>query len=513
MIPNARDELSLSIQSNDAEPPASLSTRELICLAAIVLFALVIRAALAPVESPWFDEVVTLKHLDASSLPNFLKLVRADDPASQPLYMVAQYGWGQVFGPGYLAQRWFSILLAEISLILIFLIGRRLEGPTTGLLAALGLAASSFHIEYSLEIRVYMLTFVWALLSVHSLLRLLEAQTPLRWCIHLGSTIALVWTHPFGVFIFPVEGLAWFIWGPRSWKQQAAWLVGQGLVSASVVIWILDATQGGVQQAASWLPMPTFWLNDFSLSISLIGTWYIWLVSADYHTGLTDIRNLVPMIVYGGMSVTALILAGLQLRKKLKVHDESVTPGLMIWLVLWWVIPCLLVYGLSHAWQPAFFPRYVLYCIVPPFMLSGWAVAQIPSKRWKSGVIGVMVITALAMGFFNSRKPYRAPWIPILAHVEPGELILYSQSPEGNRMAFNVVEYLAHTPLQIQGLTSSDSLAAYIQNRKVGVQMNIVLIGSEPLESLNSFILDAGYNMVIETYPSRTPLTLYTIRR
>jgi uncharacterized membrane protein len=493
-------------------PPFTL--RDGVCLAIILIWALVIRGLLVGMESPWFDEVVTLKHLDASSLPDFLKSVKADDPASQPLYMVAQYGWAQVFGSGYIAQRWFTILLAEISLILVFLVGRRLEGPTTGLLAALALASSSFHIEYSLEIRVYMLAFVWALLSVHSLLRLLEVQSPLRWCIHLGSTMALVWTHPFGVFVFPVEGVAWFIWGPRSWKQQAAWLVGQGLVAASVVIWIRAATQGGAQQAASWLPVPTFWLNDFSLSISLIGTWYIWLVSADYHTGLTDLRNLLPMIVYGGLSITALIVAGLQLRKKLKVPDESASPGLLLWLVLWWVIPCLLVYGLSHAWQPAFFPRYVLYSMVPPFLFSGWAVAQIPSNRWKNGMIGVMIVTALAMGYFNSRKPYRAPWEPVLAKIESGELAMYSNSSEGNRMALQIVRYLEpDTSLKVKGITTSDELASYIANYTGNAEMNIVLVGTEPLESLNTFIRDSGLQATVNYLPSRTPLTLYRIHR
>jgi len=305
------------------------------CLIAILIWAFILRAPLVELESPWFDEVVTLKHLGAESFSDYMKLVRGDDEASQPLYMVLQYGWAKLFGPGYGAQRWFSIILAQVSLILVFLIGNRLQGATTGLLAALALASSAFHIEYSLEIRVYMLAFVWALLSMYSLFRLLEKQSVLWWSIHLGATLGLIWTHPFGVFLLPVEGVAWFLWGARTWKNQLAWGIAQSLVAATLILWLINASQAGAQQAASWLPSPTIGLNDTSLSVSLIGTGFIWIASADYHLGLTDFRNGLPMITYFGFSIGALVISTLKFRKSINSSEGLDSPFTMFWLAAW----------------------------------------------------------------------------------------------------------------------------------------------------------------------------------
>ena len=171
--------------------------------------------------------------MGAESLSAFLQALSGENSPTQPLYFIVEYGWAKIFGPGYEAQRWLSVLLGEISLMIVYAIGHRLQGTTTGFLTALALASSSVHIEYSLGIRMYMLMFVWAMISIYSLLRILGGDGKVWWGIHFTSTIALVWTHAFGVFLLPAEAIACLVLGPRTWKWQIRWFGGQ-----FIAIWI-----------------------------------------------------------------------------------------------------------------------------------------------------------------------------------------------------------------------------------------------------------------------------------
>lgn len=492
-----------------------MSLRDWGCLFLVLAWGLWLRGGLVGVESPWYDEVISLMYLDAGSLGAFLEAVRGDNSPTQPLYFVLEYTWALLFGNGYEAQRWLCVLLGELSLILVYLIGYRIQGTTTACLATLALASSAAHLEYSLEIRMYMLAFVWVMLSVYSLMRVLDGGGKVWWTIHFLSTVGLVWSHAFGAFILPVEGLAFLIWGTRSWQSRAAWFGGQTLAAGTLVLWLLNSTGSAIDDEMSWLPLPTLWLNDTSLWVSLVGTWYTWLVSSYYHTGLSDPRNAIPFVVYGGLAISAFACAAIRSRKRNEADDFSY--GTILWLAGWWVIPSLLLYGLSHLWQPAFFPRYVLYSVVPPFFMSAWLVSRIPAQRWRNTAIGAMVALALAMGYFNTRQPYRAPWhwvVEEVAVVEGVELMLFSQQSSGNDIASSVVSYLdGEQEIKVLTLTNSDALSAYVLNHNYANPAYVVLVASDPQEGFRQFISSSGLQATIYHLPARSPLTLYTISR
>ncbi len=99
-----------------------------------------------------------------------------------PLYYTLLHFW-MAFGDDAAAVRALSALLGSLTIPVIYLLGRRLADAQVGLLAALLLAVSPFHIRFAQETRMYTLLTLNASLALYMLARLLtdprSAETPL----------------------------------------------------------------------------------------------------------------------------------------------------------------------------------------------------------------------------------------------------------------------------------------------------------------------------------------------
>lgn len=98
-------------------------------------------------------------------------IVRIDQ--HPPLYYILLHLWIRLVGDGPTAVRLLSALLSTLTLPAFFFLGRKLLGPAGGLLAALILALSPFHVRFAQEARMYtllMLNATWTLLALASAL-------------------------------------------------------------------------------------------------------------------------------------------------------------------------------------------------------------------------------------------------------------------------------------------------------------------------------------------------------
>jgi len=490
----------------------SIPVRDWVLLLLVLAWALLLRGSLVPSESPWFDEVITLRYLDAPSLPVFFDLVEKGNSPVQPLYLIAEFMWAKIFGSAPVAQRWLSIIFSEFSLVLIFLIGHRLQGATTGLLAALALASSAVHLQYSLEIRMYMLTFVWALASVYSLLRLMDKPTSAWWAAHLLCTLGLVWTHAFGVFLLPVEAIAWFYWGPKNLKSKVFWIVGQGLAAGSLVFWLVQADFETIEASMAWLPQPTFWPGEFPFAGSVLGTWFMWLASSDYREGLFNVSNCVSLVVFVGLSIAAITVSAVRIRRNIPAQNGIQSSGIVLWLAAWWIVPPLLIYGLSYAWQPTFYPRYVLYSMAAPFLLSAWAIAQITTPRWKIAAVATMIMLSLSMGLLNTRKPFRAPWAAVLSEMDRSKFIVYNKDQFKMAAAVHTIRFFDfQNRTRYRPVGVFENLEGTINDTSFPHSLNVILVGSTSLKSLDDFIEEKNIQVTVHHYPACVPLTRYEL--
>jgi hypothetical protein len=104
-------------------------------LEAVLLVALALRPQGIQTESAYWDEVASRRYLDAPGVVEFVRQVRADDPPMVPFYFAAEYAWAKACGTGLVTVRMLSVLLGLVSLVLVYLLGRRIFGRVAGLIA------------------------------------------------------------------------------------------------------------------------------------------------------------------------------------------------------------------------------------------------------------------------------------------------------------------------------------------------------------------------------------------
>ncbi|HEM48809.1 MAG TPA: hypothetical protein ENO27_01230, partial [Caldithrix sp.] len=149
-------------------------------------------------ESLWFDEAFSVQF--SSSLSNAL----AGERTNPPFYYVLLHFWMSVFGSSEAGVRSLSVIPSLISIILTYLIGKRLYNKPTGLLAAAFMAFSTFQISYAQEARAYALLTALLLASMLFMDIALRSQAKSRsmwaWFGYFVFTVAALHTHFYAVF-------------------------------------------------------------------------------------------------------------------------------------------------------------------------------------------------------------------------------------------------------------------------------------------------------------------------
>jgi hypothetical protein len=118
----------------------------------IVLLALGLRLARLTFQPLWWDEGWSV-YFATTPVENLMELTAVD--IHPPLYYLLLHLWIGLVGAGPLAVRLLSALVGTATIPLLYLVGKRLFGTRAGVLAALLLAISPFHIYYSQEVRMY----------------------------------------------------------------------------------------------------------------------------------------------------------------------------------------------------------------------------------------------------------------------------------------------------------------------------------------------------------------------
>ena len=149
--------------SPQAAEPSPVATRY--ALLAIVLVASALRLPTLGTQSLWFDEAATWSQVEGTLGDLFIRTSADNYP---PLYNILAWLAVQVLGDAEWVLRLPAALLAVANVPLLYLLGRRIAGPSAGLLAAALLALSAYHVWYSQEARMYSLlafaatAYAWA---------------------------------------------------------------------------------------------------------------------------------------------------------------------------------------------------------------------------------------------------------------------------------------------------------------------------------------------------------------
>lgn len=233
----------------------------LLLLTAACLAAFAWRSHDLPAQSLWSDEGLSLYRARQDAPAILANLITIDGidtrDTNPPLYFLLLHAWRALTGETIFSLRYLGVLIGLLAIPLLFQLGRLTFGWNAGILAALLLALSPFHIWQIQELRNYSLLLTLNLLSLYGLLRALDADR--RWlALWMGAGLLGIYTHYFGFFIFAFGAAVLTIhllrqrWSPPVWVWAAMAAVTLALLPVLVVAW--GRLRAGPQSGFVYVP-------------------------------------------------------------------------------------------------------------------------------------------------------------------------------------------------------------------------------------------------------------------
>jgi 4-amino-4-deoxy-L-arabinose transferase-like glycosyltransferase len=376
----------------------------------------------------WFNEAVAVAE-SKQPLGKMLEGVLRDE-TTPPLYFVLLHGWLGLFGLGDLQARLLSAIFGVLTVAVTYGLGCHLFDRRTGLLAACLVTLSQLAVQYSQEARCYAQLIFLSTCASYLFILALHKQSAWAWWGFVGVSVLMLYTHYYGIFTI---GALLFYAGlyrrryplPLTWLAAGAAVV-LGLLAPWVATGMLVQSELGTQCVLHEQP-PWFrvhWkalfrdLNQFNN-----GEW-----NGPYAT------HVWWCVVAGGLlfTVPALLAVGTALTRSRFVdamaRDRTFKEE-VVFLAVLWLLPTLLIIGLSAALQIQYQVRYILFCITPYYLLVAYGLCRLRVPLLRRGLIALVLIystLALHANYFLSYKEnYRDALDYLAREYQEGDFCLF----------------------------------------------------------------------------------------
>lgn len=222
----------------------------------ILFFGLLLRI-ISLNQSLWLDEAINVLAVQNYSFFDLITKYAVAD-FHPPLFFMVSWIWGQIGGYSEIWMRIPSVFFGELSILSVYLIGRRLHSKNAGLLSAFILAVNPLHIYYSQEVRMYTLATLAVTLNMLLFIKLIEGNY-VNWRgrgVYLLSNLVLLMSDYVALLILPVQFL--FLVTTRKTSELRSWL-SYLLISLVLTSW--------------WLPMFIKQLSVGSVTSANVPVW------------------------------------------------------------------------------------------------------------------------------------------------------------------------------------------------------------------------------------------------
>lgn len=397
-----------------------------LALGAVLVAALVLRLYKIDTESIWYDETITYEFLDSPTIVEFFRGEAVHDPMTVPIYYGSAYLWYRLGFTSIVGMRLLSVTAGMASIVVLYLLGRRLFGHTGGLVAALCMTFAKIHIYMSQEIRNYAFTTLFALVAVYALHEAAIHGRKWWWTLNIAANVFAGLTHffalilPFaqGVFLvlvpfrFPLPAWAERI-GSRANPplshavSRAAFISVWTLIHlpfyALIPFWTRFVQSGSVEHETHWIP----WVP---LTRAFVAYYYVF--AGSLQDGMDVIRHRPWGLPVEHALGTAFLVAGAgyvmysvwRYRQGVRGTTGYDLPSASL-LLSWLFVPPATLFILGRLLRPCFIERYVLYSSLPLYLIMGGAVATLP--RQFRYIAAAMLIVVYAGNLVDFPRPLR----------------------------------------------------------------------------------------------------------
>ncbi|MFP6584198.1 MAG: glycosyltransferase family 39 protein [Candidatus Hydrogenedentota bacterium] len=398
-------------------------------LCGILLLAFLIRAVDLPRESLWYDEVATIEHLGEPTFGTFLDAVRKWNPKVPPLYLSMEYFWAKLIGSGQISLRILSLIPGMGSIYLGYLLLAKLHSKEAGLLTAYLMAVSATHVYYSLEIRMYSLLLMLLLFSIYSYFRLLETKSRPWWFIHIGTTVAIVWTHQLGLMILPCLALHAYFFGFSDHRSKIVWTAWHTAAVSTFIPWFFTVDTDNLGQEYTYFTAPVLFAKFFdpnapsvqhliSMWITPPNHWNNYLSTYEWKGSIST-----AVLFFGNVLMVALYAVGAGLSiwnlvQYFKKRTDRIAGEHLIFLLSLFLIPIVTLFIVSYVWEPSFMSRYMLISLIAMMACLAISLVTIPVKKLRTFMISALLVGTLCQVAVDSQAPHRGSWSEVVQLLE-----------------------------------------------------------------------------------------------
>lgn len=388
-------------------------TRNELILLAILSLGLFLRIYDLASESLWFDEGYSIRvaHLN---LPQIVEDCSQD--AHPPLYYIILHYWINLFGDSEFSTRFLSVIFGFFAIFMIYKVGSLIFDKEVGILSSLILGLSVFHIHYSQEVRMYSLVSLLTLLSIYFFIKLLEKRSLIVSTGYILSSILLIYTHAYGLFIIMGQNIylvALFLLSKGVYKLNfGRWILLQAILVALFAPWIRTLI-GRISEVQNgwWLPVPS--------TLTIIHTFFIYSGRSALLLFLFIILSYITIITIFPISLTIL-----------KVFYEKPNPNKIYLLLAWLLTTIALPFIISQFSQPVYRYRCTIGASLAFYLLVAYGIRNIKYTYAKLVIITIVIVFSLVnvWGYYTevNKEQWRNVANYIDTNAQPGDLLLFS---------------------------------------------------------------------------------------
>lgn len=319
-----------------------------------------------------------------------------------------------------------ALLPGLITIWASYQIGKKLLSHQAGVLSALLLATSSFHIFYSQELRPYSLPAMWASLSWLFLLFTSKKNNRAWWGYTISTILGLYSSYLYPFLWF--SQLVWLAWQRRGELRKI--VASTILPILSFLPWLpsfFEQLQVGGQvrqQLPGWESVVS--ITQLKAPLLVLGKFLYGVMNIEVNAFFLTVPVL--LVIFSGM-----ILLNNRQRLKLKKHQQ-----IWIFLFCWLVIPALTSWLVSF-WVPVVRPKRLLMLMPAFYLFFAW-LSQLSLKiiyqQLGLGLFSIIMLVNListAQYHLNpnyQRENWRGLYQEISAKYSPSETVALFSFPD-----------------------------------------------------------------------------------
>lgn len=378
-------------------------------LGLIIVAGTVVRMTGLARQSLWFDEADVVVRAQRPLREVLDTFTAAGE--NGPLYNLMLWGWIRIAGISEIAVRFPSAVAGALAIPLIYLLARRVAGPTVGLVSALLLAMNPYHIWYSQEAKMYTLVVLLAILSSLLLVEALTRNRTPHWVAYVIVTTLMFYTHVTTVLVF-VAQVAFVLATFAAWRHRMRpWTIAVAALTLPyipIAIWALRVVSG---QARTWQPDVTLWE-----AVQIVGVKF----AVNRSELLIEQRAAILFAALALLGAIALIVQRKLNESGALLFTLTVLPVLGIWLV--------------SIRNSVFSDRYVIVALPAYLILVAAGIVLLWRHRllWPVGVVALVMIFSYSWATIRDvnlshdaqKEDWRSAFALIARQAQPGDVFL-----------------------------------------------------------------------------------------